>query len=151
MQFRRDDVNWKNINFFQKAAWVYAFMFFFIASLAYLPGLADENGVLFGLFSLDIWDDLLHFFSGVWAAVAAYVSVRASVNYFKIFGLIYGLDGVVGLIFGQAYLDAGLFIYGPTPLPFMTRFLANLPHILIGGLAVFIGFYLTRVRPAYAK
>lgn len=143
-------MNADKLSFFQKAAWVYAVMFVFIASLAYIPGLADDDGVLFGLFSLDIWDDLLHLGSGIWAGVAAYLSTRASINYFRLFGLIYGLDGVVGLLLGQAFLDAGLLIYGPTPLPFTTRLFANLPHILIGGIAVLIGFYLTRVRPVHA-
>ncbi len=140
----------RQLDFFRTAAWVYAFMFFAIASLAYIPGLEDENGVLFGLFTLDLWDNLLHFFSGLWAAIAAYYSTRASINYFKLFGTLYGLDGVLGLLLGQGYLDAGLLIYGPTAYPLMTRVLANLPHIAIGGAAVFIGFVLTRRQADYA-
>ena len=128
----------------QKLGVAYAIMFFIVASLAHIPGVADENGSLWGLFVLDLYDDALHFFSGVWALVAAFISHKAAVNYFKLFGIIYGLDGVMGLFLGQAYLDGGIFIYGPTFYPFIVRFGANLPHIVIGGVAVWIGFKLAQ-------
>lgn len=58
-----------DINPARKLAWLYALMFFFIASLAYIPGVANADGELFGLFQLDLYDDALHFGSGLWAAV----------------------------------------------------------------------------------
>ena len=67
--------------------------------------------------------------------------------YFQLFGSLYFLDGVLGFFFGQGYLDGGLFIYGVTPLPLATRFFANLPHLLIGGIAMGIGFILSRRLP----
>ena len=132
------------MNLIRKLGWVYAVMFFFIAALAYIPGLATPDGDLFGLFHLDLYDDALHFASGLWAAIAAWHSTRATVNYFKIFGLLYGFDGVFGLIFGQGYLDAGIFLYGVTDLPLLVKIGANIPHIIIGGAAVYIGFVLSR-------
>jgi hypothetical protein len=128
----------------QKLAWVYAAMFFFLGSLRYIPWINDENGVTLGIFSLQWYDDLLHYASGVWAAIAALRSPKASEFYFKLFGVIYGLDGVMGFFLGQGYLDGGIFLEGITPLDLTTRFLANIPHIAIGGLAVFIGFVLSK-------
>lgn len=128
----------------QKLGWVYAGLFVFVVSLGYIPGFTNEQDQLFGLFVIDLYDDLLHLGSGIWAAAAAWHSTQAATFYFKLFGVIYGMDGVVGLIFGQAYLDGGIFLYGITDLPFMIRFGANIPHILIGGTAVFIGFVLSR-------
>jgi hypothetical protein len=128
----------------QKLAWLYAIMFFFIGSLRYIPWINDENGVTLGLFSLQWYDDLLHYASGVWAAIAAWRSAKDSVFYFKLFGIIYGLDGVLGFLTGQGYLDGGIFLQGITPLPLSTRFLANIPHITIGGIAVLIGFVLSK-------
>ena len=55
----------------RKLAWVYAAMFLAIAGLSYIPGLKDDQGMLFGLFSLQLHDDLLHAGSAVWAALAA--------------------------------------------------------------------------------
>ena len=134
----------KNINLIQKLAWAYGIMFFFVASLAYIPGLANADGELFGVFHLDLYDDSLHFASGLWAIIAAWLSVRSSIFYFKTFGILYGMDGVIGLIFGQGYLDGGIFLYGVTPLNFGLKVAANTPHILIGGTAVVIGFVLSR-------
>lgn len=138
-------MNLSRMNMIQKLALAYALMFYFIAALAYIPGLTDENGVLFGLFTLELHDDLLHFFSGLWAMIAGWRSRAASVFYFRTFGVLYGLDGVIGLLFGQGYLDGGIFLHpGDGPADFATRFAANIPHILIGGIAVYIGFVLSR-------
>lgn len=128
----------------RKFAWVYAVMFFLIAGMSYIPALKDESGYMFGLFSLQLHDDLLHAGSGLWAALAAMRSTWASRFYFRLFGLVYFFDGIVGLIFGEAYLDLGIFLHGPQPYDWAHKIGANLPHILIGGIAVLIGFGLGR-------
>jgi len=133
-----------NISTLQKFAWGYAVMFFFVGSLRYLPFINDANGMTLGIFSLQLHDDALHYASGLWAVFAAWRSFRDSEFYFKLFGLIYGLDGVMGFFFGQGYLDGGIFFFGPTPLDWSLKFFANIPHITIGGIAVFIGFVLAR-------
>jgi len=131
----------------QKLGFAYAAMFFAIVGLNYLPFVHDANGMMFGLFSLQWYDDLLHGFSGLWVLIAALVSHRATVLFFKIFGSIYLFDGVLGLVTGSGCLDGGIFIDGfrsfnDVELP--VRFFANLPHLLIGGIAVYIGFVLSK-------
>ncbi len=138
----------RNMSLLQKLAIAYAIMFYFIASLAYIPGLADEHGNLFGLFHLELHDDILHLLSGVWATVAAWRSRFSSLRFFQIFGVLYGMDGVLGLLTGQGYLDAGIFFNGIGGVDLMTRIGANLPHILIGGIAVYIGYFLSRSSSA---
>ncbi|MFD9898194.1 hypothetical protein [Mesorhizobium sp. NPDC059025] len=131
----------------QKLALAYAVLFFAVVAIGYVPAFNDANGYLFGLFSLQWYDDLLHAFSSVWAAVAAFVSHRQSVFYFKLFGSVYLFDGVLGLITGSGCLDGGIFINGFrsfSDIEFPARFFANLPHILIGGIAVYIGFRLAK-------
>ena len=128
----------------QNLAWLYAAMFTVLGSLRHIPWINDANGVTLGIFSLQWYDDLLHYASGAWAAWAAWRSFKDSTFYFKLFGIIYGLDGVLGFFLGQGYLDAGIFIYGYTPLSWSFKFFANIPHITIGSIAVFIGFYLSR-------
>lgn len=141
---QHDNVGRRRVHFMQKLAWGYAAMFVGIASLSYIPGLTDASGSLFGLFSLQIHDDLLHLGSGIWAGWAAWRSAQAATLYFKLFGAIYSLDAVLGLLFGQGYLDAGIFRLGITPLDIVTKIATNLPHVLIGGIALLIGFVVSR-------
>lgn len=128
----------------QRLAWLYAALFLFIVSLGYIPGFTDAEGNLFGLFHIELKDDLLHLFSAIWAAAAAWRSRWAATLYFKLFGTIYTLDGVSGLLFGQGFLDGGILTQGITQLDLLTRFAANLPHLLIGGIAIYIGFVVSR-------
>lgn len=125
-------------------AWVYAGLFLFVVALGWIPGFTNAEGQLFGLFRIDLIDDALHLGSGIWAAIAAWRSTAASHLYFKLFGTVYTLDGVFGLLFGQGFLDGGIVINGITPLDFGTRFAANLPHLLIGGIAMYVGFVVSR-------
>lgn len=128
----------------QLFAWVYAALFLAVVLVGYIPGFTNEQGQLLGLFRIELVDDALHLGSAIWAAVAAWLSVRASTLYFRLFGTVYMLDGVVGFLFGQAFLDGGIFRFGPEQLDLATRFFANLPHLVIGGTAVFIGFVVAR-------
>jgi len=116
----------------------------FGAALNYIPGVTDTDGVAFGVFELDIFDDALHAASATWALVAAFYSARAAKLFLLIFGVLYLGDGVLGLITGSGYLDFGIFNYGFQDLPFGFKILANTPHIGLGGIAVFSGLFLWR-------
>ena len=158
----------KAVNLIRVLGFAYAAMFFFTVTLGYIPGFTNEAGQLFGLFEIELKDDMLHLGSGIWATVAAWYSTRATVFYFKTFGTMYALDGLLGLITGHGYLDGGIFLAWQNNLtdfvvsqpyvPFasiffahgtgghdmLTKLLANLPHIMIGGSAVYIGFVLSQ-------
>jgi hypothetical protein len=122
--------------------WAYFVMFMGIVALDFVPAFVDDEGRLFGLFTLDFYDNALHFASGAWAGIAAWIGRGAARTYFRIFGPLYFLDGLMGLALGSGYLDFGIFLYGPLDLSLMIRFLANLPHLLIGGVAAFAGYVL---------
>ena len=124
--------------------WAYFVLFVFVVAIGYVPAFEDEQGNLFGLFKLDLYDDALHLASGVWAGIAAWVSRDATRSYFRLFGPLYFLDGLLGLITGSGYLDLGIFLYGPLDLPLTTRIFANLPHLAIGGFAAWVGYVLAR-------
>ncbi len=112
----------------------------FAAALNYIPGLTDSEGRAFGIFALDIFDDLLHVASALWAGIAAFVSHRASRLFLLYFGILYLLDGAMGLATGSGYLDLGIINYGILDLPFMFKIFANLPHIALGGVAIISSF-----------
>jgi len=132
------------MNIIRKLGFAYFILFVIVAAMSYVPQFKDANGLMFGLFKLDLYDDALHLFSGIWAGVAAWLSTRASIIYFKLFGTLYLLDGVMGLFLGSGYLDFGIFIQGVLDLDLKTRIFANLPHLAIGGFAAFTGFVLSR-------
>jgi hypothetical protein len=132
------------VNALRILAAVYAVLFAVVTSLNYIPGLTDAQGRTFGLFALDIFDDALHAASALWAGLAAWHSTRATLVYFRVFGPLYCLDGLLGLVTGSGYLDLGIFLNGVLDLPLVTRILMNLPHIAIGGFATFAGYVLAR-------
>jgi len=51
---------------------------------------------------------------------------------------------VMGLFLGSGYLDGGIFLYGPVRQSLYAHVFANLPHLLIGGLAIWVGYRLAR-------
>ncbi|HTO10163.1 MAG TPA: hypothetical protein VMQ51_01230 [Candidatus Binatia bacterium] len=130
------------MNRLRMLAVVYAVLFAGVASLNYVPGLTDAQGRTFGLFELDVFDDALHAASGLWAALAAWRSFRATRIFFCVFGPLYCLDGLLGLATGSGYLDLGIVVNGVLALPLVTKILMNLPHIAIGGFAAFAGYVL---------
>ena len=124
--------------------WIYFAGFMAIVAVGYVPPFHDAQGNLFGLFSLDLYDDSLHFFSGVWAGIAAWWSYGAARTYFRLFGPLYFADGVMGLFLGRGYLDGGIFLYGPLKESLYAHVFANLPHLVIGGVAIWVGYRLAR-------
>ncbi|MFN7305827.1 MAG: DUF4383 domain-containing protein [Acetobacteraceae bacterium] len=124
--------------------WGYAAALALAGLLNYIPGLTDAQGRAFGIFALDIFDDLLHFASAAWAAIAAYRSRSASIMFLRLFGTLYFLDGLMGLITGSGYLDLGIVLYGWQDLPLIFKIFANLPHLALGGFAAFSGFVLAK-------
>lgn len=115
------------------------------ASLNYIPGLTDENGLAFGIFALDIYDDALHVASAVWALVAGLMSRGAARTFLILFGAAYLGDGVFGMFTGWGYLDLGIFTNASLGAELsLPRFLANLPHLALGGFGLFAGLFLAR-------
>jgi len=115
------------------------------ASLNYVPGLTDENGLAFGIFALDIFDDSLHVASAIWALASAFISHRASKFFLIVFGALYLGDGVFGFFTGYGYLDLGIFTNGSDGLSFtFLRLAANVPHLFLGGFALLAAWKLDR-------
>ncbi|MEE9387134.1 MAG: hypothetical protein V3U96_00865 [Paracoccaceae bacterium] len=114
------------------------------AALNYIPGLTDDQGLSFGIFALDIFDDALHLGSALWALAAALISHKAARTFLLLFGALYLGDGLLGLATGSGYLDFGIFNYGVLDLPFLFKIYANTPHIALGGIALASGLFLDR-------
>lgn len=129
----------------QKISFGYATAFILIVAMNYITPFHDHEGAMFGLFHLDFIDDALHFGSALWALLAGLAGVGAVLFYFKWFGLVYLFDGVAGIVVGKGYLDLALFDSHIAPVADLTtRFLVNVPHVIIGGSMVLIGFVISK-------
>ncbi|SHJ01986.1 hypothetical protein [Wenxinia saemankumensis] len=128
-------------SFHQWGAWGYFVILAGVASLNYLPipGIVDENGLCFGIFALDLFDDALHVGSALWAGLAAWRSPRAARFFLLAFGALYLADGLLGLATGSGYLDAGILRWGVQDYGFVEKVYMNLPHVGLGLVAVLLG------------
>lgn len=128
------------MSFERKLCFVYAAVLLAAAAINYVPGLTDEEGLAFGVFALDPFDDALHLASAIWALIAGLISVRSARIFLILFGAAYLGDGVFGIFTGWGYLDFGIFTnasLGPSLSPL--RIAANLPHIALGAVALIAG------------
>ncbi len=110
----------------QKWALGFAALFLGVYLLDYVPGIMDQNGLMFGLFHMSKLIDLGHLGAGTFALIAGLVSPRLSRIYFWLLVIWYTLD-VVTYFFGHLHT-----------LSLTTNFLVNLPHILIFTAAYWI-------------
>jgi len=78
---------------------VFGVIFLLVGILGFVPGVTN-NGHLLGIFHVNAAHNLVHIVTGVAALIAAGISYRAARNYFRIFGLIYGLVAVLGFVTG---------------------------------------------------
>jgi len=115
-----------------------------VTALSYIPGLTDAQGRTFGIFRLNLFNDLLHGSSAFWAAIAALMSRRAATSFLKIFGTLYFLDGAMGVAIGSGFLDLGVIRNGILDQPLSFKLLASAPHLILGGVAMYSGFVLAR-------
>ena len=128
----------------QKIALGFAVVLAFVTALGFIPGLTDAEGRTFGIFKLNLFNDILHSSSALWALVAGLMSKRAAVAFLKIFGTLYFLDGAMGVAIGSGFLDLGIIRNGILDWPLSFKILASAPHLILGGVAMFSGFVLSR-------
>ncbi|MBA4491063.1 DUF4383 domain-containing protein [Paracoccus sp. S1E-3] len=115
------------------------------ASVNYIPGLTDENGLAFGIFALDLYDDALHVASAIWALAAGLISKNAARTFLILFGAAYLIDGIFGMFTGYGFLDLGIVTNASLGIDWsLKRWLANLPHLALGGFALFAGLFMDR-------
>jgi hypothetical protein len=124
-----------------KLAWLYAAGFLGIFVITHTPALTDANGLSFGLFKIDPVDDIVHLLSGVAGVIVAWRAQRYIPLFFKLVGIAYMADAIVGMTMSRGLLDGSIFLQGPAGANFsMTNWALNLPHVIISGLALVIGF-----------
>ncbi len=124
----------KQFSTIQKCAFGFAVLFFGVYSLDYVPGIMDQNGLMFGLFRMTRLVDLGHLGAGSLALIGGLISARTARAYFWLLGVWYTID-VFTYFFG--HLNA---------IPLTKNFLVNLPHILIFIAAYWIALQVGKPR-----
>ena len=128
----------KRFSIIQKCAFGFALLFLGVYSLDYVPGIMDQNGLMFGLFHMSRLIDLGHLGAGSLALIAALISARASRFYFWLLGIWYTID-VVTYFFGHLHT-----------LPLIKNVLVNMPHILIFIAAYWIALNVDKPKAGMA-
>lgn len=97
-----------------------------VGILGFIPAVAP-NGLLFNLFMVDTPHNIIHLLSGALAILSA-INVRYVILYFKIFGVIYGIIGVLGFFTSDL-----LIIHVNTADNFL--------HLAIAAISIYLGFF----------
>ena len=128
----------KKLSTIQRCAWVFAGLFLFVYSLDYVPGIMDQNGKMFGLFSMTRVVDIGHLVLGALAVVGALTSPKWARIYFYFLFAVYAVDVVNFVI---THRDT---------MPVTTNFLVNLPHAVTSIAALIIARRVSLVETAYS-
>lgn len=128
----RLDLIHKEDSMIKKLAILFGAVFLLVGILGFFPAFTPvgENGErhLLGLFEVNTVHNIVHVLSGAAALIAGLVSGYASRLYFKIFGAVYALVTLVGMVSGSAL---GLFhVNGPD----------NFLHLALAIALLAIGF-----------
>lgn len=136
----------KRFSIVQWLSWLFALQFFTVVTVGHIPAFLDAQGKIFGLYGVTPFIDLGHFLAGLLAAICAWHSHHWATNYFKYAMIPFGLDAVVGILFSRDITEHGsLFFNGFGPADFsLHNILSNVPHILTAGIALWIGWWLSK-------
>lgn len=128
----------KQFSTIQKCAFGFAALFLGVYLLDYVPGIMDQNGLMFGLFHMTRIVDIGHLALGSLALIAALSSTRIARIYFWVLGVWYTID-VVTFFFGHLH-----------SLSLLVNILTNLPHLLIFVAAYWIALNVGKPKAAGA-
>jgi hypothetical protein len=84
-------------------ALLFGVVFLLIGILGFVPALAP-NEMLLNIFHVNAAHNAVHLLTGVVALLASMGGVGASKTFFKIFGVVYGLVAILGLVVGDGML-----------------------------------------------
>ena len=114
----------------RKVTFGFAVLLAIVVALGYIPQYVTHEGserLLFGLFRLSMLDDITHGITAVAALGAALTSIPACYLFLTAFGWYYMLDAIF-------FLTNGFF----NELTWMQDIMLNMPHVLIGGLMLWL-------------
>lgn len=85
----------------RQMAFVFGAVFLLIGVLGFVPGAATD-GMLLGLFHVNLAHNFVHLLSGAVALIAGLSGGSAPLWFFRIFGIVYGLVAILGFFAGNS-------------------------------------------------
>lgn len=101
-----------------------------VGILGFIPQ-ANPNGMLLGLFHVNLIHNLIHVATGIVAILCGLSSEYASRVYFQVFGIVYALVALLGFYYGDRDI-LGLIANNTAD---------NILHVLIALASIYLGFF----------
>src|SRR5437899_1421723 len=113
----------------KKITIAFGVVFVVVGALGFVPA-ATPNGRLLGVFEVNALHNFIHLATGIVAILVGMANEQAMRNFFRIFGVIYGIVALLG------------FYYGGEPLlGLVANNLADSGlHVVIAAVALYLGF-----------
>lgn len=111
------------------ASKVFGAVFLLIGVLGFVPALTPDGNLL-GIFHVNTLHNIVHLASGAVALMAGFYSDQGARRYFQVFGVVYALVAVLGLMAGDNAI-LGLVANNTAD---------NLLHVVIAATALYLGF-----------
>lgn len=121
------------------ASIIFGIAFLLAGVLGFVPGITN-NDMLLGIFHVNTAHNAVHLLSGAIALWAGLTSAAASRLYFRIFGVVYALVALLGLVVGDGLL-----------LGLVSNNMADVGlHFVIAIAALVLGFVVKDTMPVTA-
>ncbi len=115
---------------------VFGVVFLAVGILGFVPGVTTSDGLLLGIFQVSPLHNAIHILSGI-AALLGAKSDQYAKMYFLVFGTVYALVAIVGLVQGNTVL--GLIDVNPAD---------NILHVVLAVAILGAGLL---IKPGHAK
>jgi hypothetical protein len=114
-------------------ALLFGAVFVLVGILGFIPAVAPNEHLL-GVFHVNAAHNAVHLLSGIVALICGLAGERAAILFFRIFGIVYGLVAILGLVGGDQPI-----------LGIISNNMADVwLHIAIAAVSLLIGFGVRR-------
>lgn len=108
---------------------IFGIILLIVGIIGFIPALSPNNAI-FGIFKINALHNFIHIVTGIIAIWVGSVTERASILFFQIFGVIYGIIAILGFF----YMDSPIFGIVANNIPDAWL------HVVIAVFSLVVGF-----------